>query len=110
MNKDEVLVRHMLDAIAEIEGFLQRMTYAEFLNDHRTMYATVCLLGILGEAAGNLSEEFRNAHADIPFGKIIGMRNHLIHRYFEVDLETVWKVCQDDMLSLQENLRKTLPS
>jgi len=104
MKNDEIFLRHMLDAIEEIEGFLEGFRYEDLLSDHRTMYATVCLLEILGEAAGNLSLELRNAHPNIPFAKIIGMRNHLIHRYFEVDLETVWKVWTDDLQPLKRSI------
>lgn len=108
MNRDEVFVRHMLDAIEEINGMLQGILFVQLVNEPMRMHAVVRLFEILGEAAGKLTPEFRAKYPDIPFGDIIGMRNKLIHHYFEVDLETLWQTFQEDLPDLKAALEKTL--
>jgi len=108
MKKDEIFVRHMIDAIAEIQIILSGRTYLEFVNDPLRMHACVRLFEILGEAANNLSAEYCNAHSDIPFADVIGMRHKLIHHYFEVDLETLWQTYEKDLPFLQKLLQESL--
>ena len=72
------------------------------------MHACVRLFEILGEAAGKLSEEYKQANVDIPFADIIGMRNKLIHHYFEVDLETLWQTYEEDLPALRTLLETSL--
>ncbi|MBI3619043.1 DUF86 domain-containing protein [Candidatus Peregrinibacteria bacterium] len=86
MTTDEVFIRHMVDAIDEIDVILHDISYAQFVSEPMRMHAIVRLFEILGEAAGNLTDDFRTKHAAIPFRDIIGMRNKLIHHYFEADL------------------------
>jgi uncharacterized protein with HEPN domain len=98
----------MLDAIEQIESFLRGMTYTEFIVDPKTAFAVIKMIEILGEAANHLSDEFKHAHPAIPLAKIIAMRNHLIHQYAEVDLETVWQVYEEHLQSLKESLLRSL--
>jgi len=67
-------------------------------------------LEIIGEAAGRLSADFRARHAGIPWGEIVGMRNRLIHAYFEIDYEQVWKTLTEDLPPLIEQLHAILAS
>jgi uncharacterized protein with HEPN domain len=108
MKNNEIFVRHMIDAIDEIEKILHGFTYEKFVNDPVRMYAIVRLFEILGEAASKLSVEFRHEYSEIPFGDIIGMRNKLIHRYFEVDLATLWQAYKEDLPTLKKALKVTL--
>ena len=108
MNSDEVFLRHMIDAITEIQHTLDDFTYRAFVQEPLRMHACVRLFEILGEAASKLSLEYRQAHPEIPFVDIIGMRNKLIHHYFEVDLEILWQTYEKDLPSLQEALKASL--
>lgn len=72
------------------------------------MHALVRLFEILGEAAGKLTPEFRKQHLEIPFSDIIGMRNKLIHHYFEVDLETLWQTYEEDLPGLKDALSRII--
>jgi uncharacterized protein with HEPN domain len=65
-------------------------------------------LQVIGEAAANISDEFTKAHPEIPWPKIIGMRNILVHHYFGIDLNVVWSAVEDDLPPLEANLRKTV--
>ncbi len=108
MKNDTTFVRHMIDAIVEIQSILDGCTYREFVNDPLRMHACVRLFEILGEAGAKLSADFRKRYPRIPFADIIGMRNKLIHHYFEVDLEILWKTYEEDLDSLKNALVHSL--
>lgn len=65
-------------------------------------------LQILGEAASQLSSEFRSQHPEIPWSKILGTRNILVHAYFQVDYDIVWGVTQTDLPDLKLKIEKIL--
>jgi uncharacterized protein with HEPN domain len=62
----------------------------------RTLGLVKCL-EIVGEAAGCLSLEFRTRHSDLPWAEIIGMRNRLVHAYYEIDCDLLWKTLTEDL-------------
>jgi hypothetical protein len=66
-------------------------------------------LEIIGEAAGRISESMKNTHQEIPWCEITGMRNRLIHGYFEVDLDTVWDTTHQDLPLLIQFLEPLIP-
>jgi uncharacterized protein with HEPN domain len=70
--------------------------------------AIVRLLEIVGEAAGRVPDDVRQAHANIPWSQIVGMRNRLIHGYDQVDLDIVWAVVTADLPALVEHLDQTI--
>ncbi len=88
MRSDKACLLDILDAIAEIERY--RTTRAEFDGDERTQVWMVSRLQIIGEAARQLSAGFRTRHPEIAWRRIIGMRHHLVHGYFDIDPEVVW--------------------
>jgi uncharacterized protein with HEPN domain len=63
---------------------------------------------ILGEAAARLSDEFQEKHPEIPWFKIVGMRNILVHDYFSIDINAVWSVVENDLPVLYEQIVKLL--
>ncbi|OGR17918.1 MAG: hypothetical protein A2X81_02210 [Desulfobacterales bacterium GWB2_56_26] len=85
----------ILTSIVEIEEFLQGMTYATFASDKKTVNAVIRSLEVLGEATKHIPASFRKKHPDIPWSRMAGMRDVLIHDYMGVDLMTVWKVAQE---------------
>lgn len=70
--------------------YLEGITEDEFFNSTEKQDSVIRRLGIIGEAVKNLPEEFKNKHSDIAWEKAAGMRNILIHEYFDVDYEIVW--------------------
>ena len=109
MKKDDtVFLKHILDAINLIEEYLKDKSYEEFKDNHMLQDAVIRELEIIGEAAKNLSKEFRNKHSDIPWRQIAGMRDKLIHGYFGVDLDAVWDTATIDIPSLKERLQEIL--
>lgn len=64
--------------------------------------ATIRELEIVGEAANRVTEEFQKLHSDIPWRKVIGLRNKLIHEYFDLNKKIVWLTCQEDIPELKK--------
>jgi uncharacterized protein with HEPN domain len=59
---------------------------------------------VLGEAAARVPEDFRRQHSELPWAEVVGLRNRLIHGYYEVDYDVVWQILQEDLPSLVERL------
>lgn len=64
---------------------------------------------ILGEAAGRMDRTFQQAHSDIPWRSVTGMRHRLVHGYDSVDWARVWKTLQDDLPPLLQRLKELIP-
>jgi uncharacterized protein with HEPN domain len=97
---DNIRLRHMLDAARAALAFAAGRSRADLAADLMLQFALVRALEIVGEAAARLSEPTRAAHPEIPWGAIIGMRNRLVHGYFDVDLEIVWRTTIESLPSL----------
>jgi uncharacterized protein with HEPN domain len=85
----------ILESIGEIEEFLHGMTYDNFASDKKTINAVIRSLEVIGEATKHIPASFRIKHPEIPWSRMAGMRDVLIHDYMGVDLMTVWKVTQE---------------
>jgi len=97
----EDYLNDILEAITAIEAFTGGMTKENFLSDLKTVYATRKALEIIGEAAKKIPASFKNKHKEIPWKEIAGMRDVLVHEYFGVDLDVVWKTVQQDIPALK---------
>jgi uncharacterized protein with HEPN domain len=105
---DIVLLQDILDAIHQIESYLKRVSYRRFLNRRLLQDGVQHQLEIIGEAARNLSEDFRNQHPEVPWQDIIGMRNRITHAYFAVDLRVVWDTAKADLPDLKAWVERVL--
>jgi len=81
------------------------MTWDDFLDDSKTQSAIVRQLEIIGEASKHLSESYRQSKP-LPWKDIAGMRDKLIHHYFDVDMETVWVTATTDIVTMGDALRE----
>lgn len=109
MKKDDtVYLYHVLDAIDLIEEYTDEMSENEFLSNSMARDAVVRQIEIIGEAARNISDEFRDLHPNVPWGKMIGIRNKIIHEYFNVNFSIVWDTVQDDLPDLKIIIRSVL--
>jgi uncharacterized protein with HEPN domain len=104
-DKDRIRIQHMLDAAERIAAFTDGISKEEFLDDEKLNLAVIRLFEILGEAANNISEDLQEKYNDIPWREIAGIRNRLIHGYFDVDLNIVWQIIQQDIPPLISNLK-----
>jgi len=98
----------MLDAINLIESYLQNKDYKDFKNNRMLQDAVIREIEIIGEAAKNVSADFRKKYPDIPWRSIAGMRDKLIHGYFGVDLGAVWDTAIKDLPRLKRMLMSIL--
>lgn len=109
MKKDDtIFIRHMLDAINLIESYLQNKDYKDFKNNRMLQDAVIREIEIIGEAAKNVSADFRKKYPDIPWRSIAGMRDKLIHGYFGIDLGAVWDTAIKDLPRLKRMLMSIL--
>ncbi len=95
---------HIKQAIVLIEEYLGNYSYSQFEKDQKTQDAIIRQLEIIGEAASKLEEEFRNNYSEIPWREIVDFRNVLIHDYWEIDLDLVWKVATEEIRELKNAL------
>ena len=110
MQKDDlVYVGHMLDmaclAVSKVAG----RTRHDFDADENLRLALTHLIQTMGEAARQVSLSFRQAHGQIPWVKIIGMRHKVVHNYMHVDYDIVWDVATVNLPPLVEELKKLVP-
>ncbi len=100
-------LRDMLDAIAAIERYRDR-DRASFDGDELLQVWFLRHLQILGEAASGLPQDVRVLAPDVPWSSIIGMRNVLIHGYFDIDADIVWEAARRDVPALRSALQRLL--
>ena len=98
------LLQHVLDAIDRATDYVAGMSPEAFANDTRTQDAVLHSLQVIGEAANKIratSPQFAQDHPEIPWDLIYGMRNRIVHNYFEIDLEVVWRTVQQELPALR---------
>ena len=106
---DETRIRHILDAARKAQDFASSRKREDLEEDEMLSLSLVRLLEIIGEAAGDISEEYRTKHPDIPWRKMVGLRNRLMHGYFDIDLDIVWDTVLGDLPPLILALEKLVP-
>jgi len=99
----------MLDAAKAITGFVESRTYADYERDRMLRGAVERHIEIIGEAARRVPEEFREAHPQIPWRKIVGMRNVLAHDYGEIHHDKMWVLSTEAVPALVEELESLVP-
>jgi uncharacterized protein with HEPN domain len=106
MKDDGVYVKHILDSVAKIEEYKQGLDFDKFCESNIAQSGVIRELEVIGEASKNLSPDFVNSLPDVPWRDIGDMRNKLIHEYFNIDLEAVWKTATEDLPKLKSALEK----
>jgi uncharacterized protein with HEPN domain len=95
--EDRVRLLHMRDAAREAIGFAAGRQRADLDTDRQLLLALVKDVEIVGEAASRITTETRATHASLPWVAIVGMRNRLVHAYFDIDHDVVWSTVVDDL-------------
>jgi uncharacterized protein with HEPN domain len=110
MHKDDAIrLRHMLDAAHEAIEFAQGRTRVDLNGDRKLVLALVKDIEIIGEAAYQVSQTARDQLPGIPWDDIIGMRHRLVHAYFDINLDILWRTVQDDLPPLIAELECATP-
>lgn len=109
MKKDyKILLFDILDSIENIEKYTKNISENKFFDNIQIQDAVVRRIEIIGEAVKSLPISFRNNHADIPWKKIAGTRDVLIHDYSGVDVDLVWKIIKKDIPRLKKQIKGLL--
>ena len=101
-------IEDILAAISEIETFIAGLSRDQFLADAKTLKAVVADLTIIGEAATQVPAATVQAHPEIPWALMTGMRHRIVHGYYQVDSAIVWDTCQNDLQPLIPLLQSLL--
>lgn len=107
MKDDRIYLQHILESIEKIEAYTVGGR-PQFEQDTRTQDAVIRNLEIIGEAVKNLSDELKSRNSDIPWRRIAGMRDQLIHAYFGVNLATIWEVVIAQITPLKSKIKHLL--
>jgi len=105
-------VRLYCDDILEsgnaILDFVQNLSFEDFFDDRKTYSAVIREFEIIGEAVGKLPQSFKERRLDVEWQDIRDFRNLLIHEYFGVDLEIIWKIIKDDLPVLIDSVKELI--
>jgi len=105
---DRIRLQHMLDAAREAVDFASGRNRKVLCNDRILMLAAVRCIEIIGEAGSKVSRELRSEYPQIPWTDIVGIRNRLIHAYFDIDTDLVYETIVNDLPRLMQNLEEIL--
>lgn len=104
----EDYLQDIFEAMQMARQFIENLTYEQFQEDEKTIFAVVRALEIIGEATKKITASVRNKYPDVPWKDMAGMRDILIHDYFGVDIETVWLTVTDKIPQVQPSIQQIL--
>ncbi len=109
MRRDDAYLIDMLLAARDAVEFASGLSYAQFERSRLHRNAILKAVETIGEAAARISVETKEAHSEIPWHEIVGMRNRLVHVYFDIDLGIVWQTVQKSLPALIVQLEPLAP-
>jgi uncharacterized protein with HEPN domain len=101
-------IQDMVENAQKALFFIEGMNFEEFSTDEKTIYAVVRAIEVIGESVRNIPEDLRNTYSEIPWREIVGTRDKLIHEYFGVNLNVVWRTVKEDLPTLITQLTAIL--
>jgi uncharacterized protein with HEPN domain len=109
MSRDIIdYLQDILENIDIAQEFLADLSYSQFREDRRTIYAVTRALEIIGEATKSIPQSIRDQYPTVPWRSIAGMRDKVIHEYFGVDAQVLWDTVQDDLPILRPTIDRML--
>lgn len=108
MRRERQYLADMLEACDDLAEFVAGVEYNEFLHEKLRLSAVLQKLMVLGEAAARVSDDLRERYPAVEWAAIAGLRNRLVHGYFNVDWEIVWVAATEEAPALAEQLRSIL--
>ncbi len=105
---DLVRLQHIVDALNSAIRFVEGRQRSNLDADEMLLFALVRAIEVAGEAASRISAETRQELSDLPWNSIIGMRNRLVHAYFDIDRDILWTTVTEAAPSLAERLKRLL--
>jgi uncharacterized protein with HEPN domain len=98
----------MVQAAERALGYVQGLTYGQFVADRKTVDAVSYAIVVIGEAASALKDAGPSLAPEVPWADIRGMRNRVAHEYFGVDVKVLWETVREDLPTLLVSLRLVL--
>ena len=102
----KLYISDILESISKIKKYTRGMLFKEFANDEKSIDAVVRNIEIIGEATKHIPKSLRLKHVEVPWKEIIGTRSKVIHEYFGVDIEILWKTISEDIPALKKQIDK----
>lgn len=109
MKKDFIqYISDMLESANKGISFVKGFTLNKFREDEKTQFALIRAIEIIGEASKKVPQDVKNQYSEIPWREVGGMRDKLIHDYFGVNVDVVWKTAKEDLPALKKLLKNIL--
>ena len=105
-HKDIPYLKHILDAVEDIEKSTKNLSKNEFEKNKDAREANIRRIGIIGEAVKNISRNLKEKYPKIEWKKIAGTRDIITHHYFGIDLEEIWNIIKKDLPGLKKKILK----
>ena len=103
-----IFIQHILENIQNIESFSESFSENEFTKDKLRQNAIIKSIETIGEASKNIPDSFRKKYSKVPWKKIAGLRDIIVHAYFGIDLNIVWEIIKNDIPKLKIQIEKIL--
>jgi uncharacterized protein with HEPN domain len=104
----QLLLEDILESCQKILSYTYGMGFEDFISDDKTIDAVIRNFEIIGEAANQVPDEFKREHPEIEWRRITGLRNRIIHEYFGVNYETVWRVIEENVSELADLIQQNV--
>ncbi len=101
-------VTDIRDQLDKINTFTRNLSYEDFIKDEKTVYAVIRCFEVIGEAVKRLPDKIKKEYPEIPWKRIAGMRDKLIHGYFGVDYQTLWQTIHKRCPEIRPTIEKIL--
>lgn len=104
--RNDLVIARMIEIIEKLNDYVHGCDYESFSSNSMLVEACVFNLGQLGETANKIDESYEEAHSEIPWRQIYGLRNRIVHDYEGVNLKLIWEVITDDLPDLLHKLER----
>jgi uncharacterized protein with HEPN domain len=108
VDRNKLRLQHILECIQKIEIIRGELSYATYTSDWKSQDVIIRNLEVIGEAARHIDEDIILKYPEVAWRDVRGMRNFLIHAYFQVDLDEVWKTASNDISVLKDQIIKII--
>jgi len=103
-------LKDIFDSVEDIESFTENMTFEDFAKDRKTINAVTRSIEVIGEAAKKIPKFIRDRYPSIPWKKMTGMRDKMIHEYFAIEISILWRTIKEDIPPIKPLIQEVLKS